>query len=819
MFKRVNPYHFYALLILALVAAMVTLTNLGVTKEFIGDDAGVGYHYSETLAKYASSMWDSYAFPGRSNVISTIGLINIGLIRVLNQIGLTPIVVDRLYYFLAYFVSGTGLYFFSSSLYGIFFASNTKRAWIGSVTGGLLYMLNNFTMVLLSFPPTSYVYSYMLLPWMFLLYLKDFHIGDKLWKKIVFSILFLLFLSGNPSNTISIVFLLLIYELFFREDNRIFKRWKQFAPTIFIILLISTYIYLPVLGNKVNPYGVVSDSANRISIQFSSATTSLSNLLRMRGHHSQESFVFNDFLLSHYAIITNYLLMLVGLLFLLKNKIKRIEIFFALTFLFYLFLSKAEHIPFSWINELIYSRVPLFEMYRASYFKFMYICTFSLSILVSFSLLEIDKLFVRFPLLSPLRKVIIVLPIIFILVGAKPFFFGEVVRAIHKTTIPIEYHTLKTDFDIKKVDFSVLSLPQLPSGQVLDWGSGNYYGGFAHADMFMLGRPTWSNGWFLSNAILSNDLADYREILSTSSIKYIILHKDVPEKYSFQIGMKGDPKGRTNYNRLNKQISMDENYRLVSDTRFFRIFEVNNFLPHIHVTKYTIDSGTQAPVLEFKKINSSKYRVVVHKALGKFSLVLSESFNKGWRAYPSKLVPSSNTQTSSYKILDGNIEDQVDEEELRTFIDSGWITTLGDSKEKEINHQKWAENKERSDYIEKYNIDFISKNFLNTIQNDNLQDGSIFETLFKKPMSDDSHYQVDTYSNVWTIDTNKMCGPDSLTNEADTIKCIKNSDGSYDFEVVIEFWPQRLFYLGLIISGTSLIGLLVYVFISRRKGL
>jgi len=819
MFKRVNPYHFYAVLIFALVAAIVTFTNLGVTKEFIGDDAGVGYHYSATLAKYATSMWDSYVFPGRSNVISTIGLIHIGLIRVLNQIGLTPIAVDRLFYFLAYFVSGTGVYYFSSSLCGIFFASNTKRAWMGSVTGGLFYMLNNFTMVLFSFPPTSYVYSYMLLPWIFLLYLNNFHIGDRIWKNIVFSAMFLFLLSGNPSNTISIVFLLLVYELFFREDNRIFKRWRRFVPTILIILSLSAYIYLPVLGNKENPYGIISGSANRVSIQFSSAATSLANLLRMRGHHSQDTFVFNDFLLGNYAIVANYFLLAIGVMLLFKNKLQKIEIFFLLTFVYFLFLSKAEHVPFSWINELIYSRAPLFEMYRASYFKFMYICTFSLSILVSLSLLEIDKLFVRFPSLSPLRKVIIVLPIIFILVGAKPFFFGEVVREIHKTTIPIEYHTLKTDFDNKKVDFSVLSLPQLPSGQTLAWGGGNYYGGFAHTDMFMLDRPVWSNGWFLSNPILSNDLFDYKKVLNTSNIKYILLHKDVPEKYTFEIGMKGDPRGRTNYIYLNKQISLDANCRLVSDTRFFRIFEIKKFIPHIRVSRSTMELGTQLPLLEFKKINSTKYRVVVHGAIGEFPLVLSESFHNGWKTYLSNLVPSSSNQITNYKILDGNVEDQASDEDLKEYIGNGWISTLGDGKEKEINHQKWSGKQEKPDYTEKYNVDFISKNFQNTIQNDNLRNGSIFETLFKKPMSDDSHYQVDTYSNVWTIDTNKTCGPDSLINEAETTKCIKNSDGSYDFEVVIEFWPQRLFYLGLIISSTTFIGLLTFMFVNciRRK--
>ena len=335
----------------------------------------------------------------------------------------------------------------------------------------------------------------------------------------------------------------------------------------------------------------------------------------------------------------------------------------------------------------------------------------------------------------------------------------------------------------------------------------------------MLDRPVWGNGWFLSKPILNNNFLDYKNILNTSNIRYIILHKDVPENYSFDVDVKGNPEGQTNYKKLNKQISLDANYRLVSDTRFFKIFEVKKFIPHIRVSKSTMESGTQIPVLEFKKINSTKYRVVVHGATGEFSLVLSESYHAGWKTYLSKLEPESSVQISNYKVLDGNAEDQANEGELRDFIDKGWVSTLGDGKGKEIKHLKWFDNKERLDYVEKFNINFISKDFQNTIQNDNLRNGSIFETFFKKTIDDNSHYQVDTYSNAWTIDTNKICGLNSSLNKISATKCIQNLDGSYDFEIVLEFWPQRLFYLGLIISGTTLTSLLAFVFVNsiRRK--
>jgi len=254
------------------------------------------------------------------------------------------------------------------------------------------------------------------------------------------------------------------------------------------------------------------------------------------------------------------------------------------------------------------------------------------------------------------------------------------------------------------------------------------------------------------------------------------------------------------------------------------------------------------PTLEFKKINPTKYRVRVHSASGVFPLVFSESFHDGWKAYlatPNQETRSKkqDTNLNSYKILDGNSEDQATMAELQDYIDNGFVTTLGDMREKSVEHKKWVDpvkasaddrgagGKEVLDYIEKYNIDFVSKNFQGTIQNDNLPAGNIFETWFRRPIENNAnHLTANGYANAWVIDTNLICQSNSkLKNQISNIKmgdqglsgsCIQNPDGSYDFELVVEFWPQRLFYVGLFISGMTLlacVGYLGYDWRKRRK--
>lgn len=242
-------------------------------------------------------------------------------------------------------------------------------------------------------------------------------------------------------------------------------------------------------------------------------------------------------------------------------------------------------------------------------------------------------------------------------------------------------------------------------------------------------------------------------------------------------------------------------------------------------------------VLEFRKINPTKYRIKIYSASGQFPLVFSESFHDGWKVYIEKGGLDSrvggNDTLENYKILDGNADNQASRSELSDYTSKGLISTLGDGKEKVINHKKWDSEKQEEvpDYIEKYSIDFISKNFQGTIQNNNLPEGHFWETWLPTSykvessklssffewnkgvieLPDGNHLMVNGYANSWVIDTDKVCTDNPSF-------CTKNPDGSYDFEVVVEFWPQRLYYLGCIISITALISCLLWMGVLRVNG-
>ena len=66
------------------------------------------------------------------------------------------------------------------------------------------------------------------------------------------------------------------------------------------------------------------------------------------------------------------------------------------------------------------------------------------------------------------------------------------------------------------------------------------------------------------------------------------------------------------------------------------------------------------------------------------------------------------------------------------------------------------------------------------------------------------HYQLDGFLNAWYVDPAALCASAGAS-------CVKHADGSYDIEMEIEFTPQRWFYLGLLVSGTTLLGCLGYL--------
>lgn len=587
-------------------------------------------------------------------------------------------------------------------------------------------------------------------------------------------------------------------------------------------------------------------------------------------NHNTKDTIFQYGIKYQYIFSVYILIVAFSLLVVKKIETKKTQMVFFATlalFLLLLFLVTANlGSPILNSYKSLFS-IPGFSMFRSFYTKFSFPFVFFYAILLSLSLFYISKL---------LKKKIFVLYIFLVLIivfNGWPLISGKITNGVlwqsKNVKIPIEiddsYLLFLDSLKNKKIDGKFLSFPltneqyQLLKGK----NDGAYFG---PSSISILGGKNDFNGLgsFMNfreevvKALREKNFDLLRFYFSAFNIKYVIHNSDnyiydnFPA-YPYTAELKDIFPNQSSIKDFIGKLG----YKEIEKIGQFGIYGNELFLPHFYIPDEVIvlsdlpnsfsdtlmSSGNELnpavyfgqnqnkalknaqninltddkPVLEFKKINPAKYRVRIHTIDDASLVVFSDFFDKGWKMYASEQQKNNKDLKEAlqdYKILDGNEDVQAPKETLEDFINQGIISDLGDGKIKTIQHKEFENEKRKMKHEEEYTVDFISKNFQGTIQNDNLPKGSIFETWFKKPIENgENHLMANGYANSWIIDPQKIC-------ETEGSKCIKNPDGTYNMELVVEFWPQRLFYWGSIISGLTLLGSLSYltlIFIRNRK--
>ncbi len=212
------------------------------------------------------------------------------------------------------------------------------------------------------------------------------------------------------------------------------------------------------------------------------------------------------------------------------------------------------------------------------------------------------------------------------------------------------------------------------------------------------------------------------------------------------------------------------------------IFSTQNLAKDV-VNKFV--SGSTASVgVEYRRINPTKYRIRLHNARENVPLLFGEGFSRGWRLYPiaykspPKGLLAQNETTSL-----GLNRYQANSLEINDYSARGWISF--------------------------YEKKFISKRFFGSIENDNLPTGSLMDTWNSSPLPEGQHIKINGYANGWLVDIEYLCARSEY--------CHRNSDGSIDAELIMEFWPQQAFYFGLAITAFTLMFSIYLLFRTFRK--
>ena len=573
------------------------------------------------------------------------------------------------------------------------------------------------------------------------------------------------------------------------------------------------------------------------------------NLILSQTKELDDSFFNKADLLGSYFILA---VLFLGFFFWKKERNKNVKKIITILFIQYIIffsLSLGNKNPLG-IFDFFWNYFPPSRLFR-DFFKFNRLEILLLIILISYSLVRL------FSAKKILFKPVFMLVSLFIFIKFIPYYNNYNQYKPYK--IPDYYYNFFEFTKSNKLQDKIQIMPVISWYQGYTWSNQDYdmqepIGYFSKKPLFVNSATYEENkeeklNKKISKLLQENESKYLDSLLSIRNTRYLLLRNDLQEKYA--------EKYKIDVEKLKNSLDGNKKLTLIKKIGEFYLYSLKDeyFLPHFYVPQniiaskrseeelprifsqddykissavfftnqsnegneylkkmdYGLDKNYSKPVLEIKKINSTKYRIRIHKARDSFPLIFSEKFDKKWSVYLTENKKlKDKIEVSNYKILDENKREQASNEEVTNFIKNGWVTTLGDGKTKEIFHKRWVDMEEKTDYVEKYNIDFISKNFQGTIQNDNLPDGNIFETWFKDPIdNNENHLMANSYANSWIINPDKICSNND--------KCLKNSDGTYDFEIVAEFWPQRLFYAGLFISISTFLASMIFLIYNCKK--
>lgn len=640
------------------------------------------------------------------------------------------------------------------------------------------------------------------------------------------------------------------------KQDKLFKFIALHTVLVLFTLCSSLFWVVPQYYLLQSYYLAADQGKNIWSVLGSGTFFDHFRLLGFWAFRDDKYFPYSPLYYKPFLLFTTYIVSLIALsyfFFLKDKKAFHLKLFFALlTIVTYLLVSGNKGVT-GFFYQFLYEHISVVKMYRDSWAKFTPLYLFSMSGGLMFSLFYAFNFF-RSRLLQGI--IIIVLSAV-IIINALPTFFvtyntkpKEPPHAVSNLVqIPQYWKDLNQYLNRRQLDQWILVFQNNSYGTYSNWAYGaNVVGNIA--EFILNARVIRSYSLDISDAqqVINNifkenySIKNLKNYLGILNSRYILQENDtewrfsdlvLPPKQSNEVIMqKGFVKvaefgkftpeylksiANTDTDPLKRQLLYTELtnqpalilYKM-EDSFFVPMFytpkkiivspkRVNDldsmtsqpdyvipsaiFLTRQNATPYAYnyfkgiqeDSPvTERPVIEYKEINPTKYRVVIHGAKKEFPLIFSSNFSSGWDIFPVKLDNSEiNKQVlQSYAIIRGNENEQATRDELREYINKRWISALSG------------------------NPVFVSRNFQNTIQNNNLSDGTFYETWFKKPADNKNHLTANGYANSWIISPENYCSNGT---------CHKNPDGSYDFQFILEFSLQKYLFAGIALTFGILI--------------
>lgn len=768
MKKTTKIYIFVPFLILLILPFIVDLIYFNkLDSKFLLESSSFGFDYGSFFSQlfYDKSVFIS----GNYTIMALPFSFLFGVLYFLQEF-FTPI--NSFFLFLIIAVS-TSYYFFVKLFNEIIEVVNVRKDntfyYILSCILGLIFFTSLSNFLWLSSTITVLLVTLVLMAQLFIV--KRYVINDEKKKLIFFMILNCFTIFNITTFLINILFTnVFLYILFNVKHKKVFS--KDYLKKVFLInilyvpFLILIFLQLFIGSMYIGP---LSDVVSGSKENFYSLAATFSNIFMQTdywglfgGFNGILYYDFSTYYRNNIVYIFSFIPYILIAFFLMKSaKIKsnkELNKVIIYFFILFLFLFQFMLGMNNPVYSFLYTNITIFQIFR-DITKFSPVLMFS-TILILFLLI------VRDDVKTISKKLLLLLLISLALLYNIPYWTHSIyffkIRSI--SNIPQSYFDT-ANFLNKKLTYSdsILLLPATYSLDVNYWDNkriavqGNLFDVLLDNGVKSYRLTQGFTGSTFFQKDSSKLFIPTNKSVRGLDIDYARL-SDFVKKYGldYVVVTKDIVSEYQDPNALQSWLNSD-GYQKVNSFGANDIYvNKNNFKP--------ILSSDNSVSFDRKNAKDYDIRIENIKEHSNNSLIFSESFSKYWNLYLRPVSDKFNcSNTRSYKAVSGSGESSTTTECL-----SG---------------QKLVERGELSYLIE-------------------------------KPIFDDTHKLINQYANGWTID------PDYIKKNFDKSYYKENPDGSIDIELTLYFKPQSYFYLGLIISGTTLVGCLGYLgwdFAKRRK--
>ena len=728
-------------------------------------------------------------------------------------------------YLLLFLIFSSGLYF-SHLLFSKWF----RNIYISSVLS-LFFVFNLFTTCRLYDGHLYLVLTYYSLP--LFIYLVDNYLskGRKIKELLCVSIASAIYASGFGNMPMSIgtiflpTFLLIIIKTLFVDKSERTSIYKKIILLLFVVLAANIYWIVPTMHFYQS--GLASSEVAQ-NIDYGSSWPDLAmqkggivNILRMNSHWLWSSGWAGDswyyfsgvYDNSPILIIFSLLFSIIALSAFLIEKIdvktRFLLIFSAAVLIIHIMLANGIQNPTGNIWKILYEKVPFFMIFRAAPTKFGGPIVLALAILIGIVLTEIQKWNKKVFGITTIFLLAIIITISSPLLSGN-IFYRELKGAWdHRNlpNIPQEYIEISNILSQDYLDSNVYEYPFGIFG-FFDLGYKKYEGMDILSLMTDRNLISICSGLSVDCKVITEPqtkIGSKLDKLKIMNVRYVLNRMDLYD-YSDK-----DQNWKKDFLIDNKDLS------LVASNNLLNLYRISDtfFLPHFYFetkleNQYSADWKKS---IEYKKVSNQRYIVNLHNVNGVEEIVFSDNYSTMWKMYGGNIPKQQQISIEGYKVFEGN-PDQASQTDLARYVELGQISNTGDGRLKTREYRRWLGYSYKLERTDNYFIEFISKNFYGTIQNNNLDNGKVWSTWFDKPIVEEvAHSVVNGYANKWIVNVESVCKNEKMF-------CRKNSDGSYDVSLIVDFWPQRLYYIGVIISVSVIFCLsIITIFgIRRHKG-